>query len=174
MYNEPQVMNARMGLDEALRDYSRQICYITLNDGTNIEIIPNNQQNKRRSRQEIDQINNQIRKQKGNYNEFFEENYLENSEDLNYLQKSPNNQIILKEKGLKENIGKSLRKTVLKSIDGSEKVAKVQKQEKLRFFKNNVNPCLNEIIRHTEDNEFLQCANCKKFFCLDENEEKNK
>ena len=54
------------------------------------------------------------------------------------------------------------------------KLQKKKTQEKLRFFKNKANPCLNEIIRFTEDNEFLQCANCKRFFCQDENEEQNK
>ena len=163
-----------MGLEEALRDYSGQICYLTLNDGTNIEIIPNNQQNSGKIIQQIGNINNQIKTPRKDYNKLVEQNYLKNTENLNNKQKSPIHQELLKEKDLNKTLGKSLKKTVLKSLDGSEKEAKIQELEKLRFFKNKANPCLNEIIRFTEDNEFLQCANCKRFFCLDENEEQNK
>ena len=38
-----QVINARMSLEEALNAYSGEVKFLTLRDGTNIEIISGNQ-----------------------------------------------------------------------------------------------------------------------------------
>jgi hypothetical protein len=78
-------------------------------------------------------------------------------------------------KGLKKSLGTTLRKTVLKSMTGKEPEANVPSEQKLRYFNpNKGNKSLNDIITFTENNEYLQCANCKKFFISDEKEDENK
>ena len=174
MNYEPQIINARMGLREVLKEYSNDIYIITLKDGTNIEIVQDNQQFRGKGSQEMNYIDNRILPDEGNYDDFVEENIMEGNENLNYQQIPSNYPGPLRGRGLKKTLGKSLRKTVLKSIDGTEQEAKVQTNEKLRFFnKNRAIPSLNNIIQHTENNDYLQCANCKRFFFSDEKEEQN-
>ena len=174
MNYEPLLISARMSLEEVLRAYSNEIDIITLKDGTNIEIVEDNQHFRGRGKSGMNYIDNQMFTKEGNNDDFVEEYIMEDTGNLDFQQIPPNYQGPLRGRGLKKTLGKSLRKTVLKSIDGTEQEANVQTQEKLRFFnKNKVNPSLNDIIQHTEDNEYLQCANCKRFFSKDENEEQN-
>jgi len=165
----PYVIDTRMPLNEALNAYSGQISYITLKDGTNIEIFQDNQNF--RQRPELG-YNNQI--QSGEY-EFVEENIIEASPNFNYQQTPMNYQASLRGKGLKKSLGKTLRKTVLKSMTGKEPESNVPSEGKLRFFNpNKGNKSLNDLITFTENNEYIQCANCKKFFISDEKEDENK
>ena len=159
----PQEINARMGLEEALKAYSDEIKVITLRDGTNIEIISNDQCF--RNRPEICYTYDEFQNEEENDNDFIEENIEDNYNQYNYQQISPNKQVVLRGKGL----GKSLRKTVLKSIDGKEKEKEFENGKLRNLAKKNVSP--NSIIQFTENNDFLQCANCHKFFCSDEKEE---
>lgn len=159
MNYQSQEVSARMGLDEALKAFSGEICYLTLKDGTNIEIIPQNQP-------EMGYIDNQLYNQDNFNDEFVEENY-EDNYNYNYEEMEYNNSGVFRGKGQNVNPKKSrLRKTILKSIDGKEK--KVEKEEKLR----NVNEKI--IFEHTENNNYLQCANCLKFFLTEENESESK
>ena len=78
-------------------------------------------------------------------------------------------------KGLKKSLGKTLRKTVLKSMTGKEPEANIPSEQKLRNVRQNKgNLDLNALITFTEDNEYLQCANCKKYFISDEKEDEKK
>ena len=165
----PYVINSRMPLNEALNAYSGQISYITLKDGTNIEVYQDNQN----FRQRPDMgYNNQIQGQ--NEYEFVEENIIETSPNEYYQQSSVNYPVPFRGKDLKKSLGKTLRKTVLKSMTGQEPEANVQSEQKLRFNPKKGNKSLNDLITFTEDNEYLQCANCKKFFISDEKEDGNK
>ena len=84
--------------------------------------------------------------------EFIEEKFEENNYGYdNYMYKEIDPNGTLRGKGLK----KSLRKTVLKSINN---------QEKLRSTNSNNIDNNKVIIKQTEDNEYLQCANCFRFF----------
>jgi hypothetical protein len=158
----PYVINSRMPLNEALNAYSDQISYITLNDGTNIEVYQDNQNFRQRPEMAY---NNQI--------EFVEEN-IETSPNVNYQQTPMNYPGPFRGKGLKKSLGKTLRKTVLKSMTGKEPEANVPSEQKLRYNPNKGNKGLNDLITFTENNEYLQCANCKKFFISDEKEDENK
>ena len=169
MNYEPQLISASMGLEEALKEYSNDINIITLKDGTNIKIVQDNQQFKGKGRQES-YNGNQMLTEGGNYDDFVQKNIIEDTGNLNYQQMPSNYQGPLRGRGMKKKLGKSLRKTILKTINGTEQESKVQ----LRFFnKNNGNPSLNKIIQLTEDNEYQQCANCKRFFLSDEKEEQD-
>ena len=165
----PFVINSRMPLNEALKEYSGQISYITLKDGTNIEVYQDNQNFKQRPDMGY---NNQIQGQ--NEYEFVEENIIETSPNAYYQQSPMNYPGPFRGKGLKKSLVKTLRKTVLKSITGQEPEANVQSEQKLRFNPKKGNKSLNDLITFTEDNEYLQCANCKKFFNSDEKEDENK
>ena len=173
-----QYISARMNLEDALKAYSDEIQILTLKDGTNIEIISNNQFLRRRpdrqERHEIGYTDNQLQKVEEKHDEFSEENIIENTNYLNYQEMSPTNKPdLLRGKGKRKVLGKSLRKTVLRSINGEE-LEKVFENGKLKNLKSNKpNIGLNEIIRFSESNDFIQCANCHKFFPPDE-EEKNK
>jgi len=91
--------------------------------------------------------------------EFIEEKFEENNYGYdNYMYKEIDPNGTLRGKGLK----KSLRKTVLKSINN---------QEKLRSTNSNNIDNNKVIIKQTEDNEYLQCANCFKFFNSKESDE---
>lgn len=129
----------KMNLEQALLTYGNDISNIILRDGTNIEIIDDN-----------DFIE-----------EKFEDNYYNNYD--NYIYKEINQEGTLRGKGLKQNYGKALRKTVLKSS--------LNPQEKLRSNNYNNKNGNNIIIKHSENNEYLQCANCFKFFNSKESEE---
>jgi hypothetical protein len=166
----PFVINSRMPLNEALNAYSDQISYITLKDGTNIEVYHDNQNFRQRPEMGY---NNQI--QSPNEYEFVEENIIETSPNANYQQSPMNYPGPFRGKGLKKSLGTTLRKTVLKSMTGKEPEANVPSEQKLRYFNpNKGNRSLNDIITFTENNEYLQCANCKKFFISDEKEDENK
>ena len=166
----PFVINSRMPLNEALNAYSDQISYITLKDGTNIEVFQDNQNFRQRPEMGY---NNQIQSQ--NDYEFVEENIIETSPNAYYQQTPMNYPGPFRGKGLKKSLGTTLRKTVLKSMTGKEPEANVPSEQKLRYFNpNKGNKSLNDIITFTENNEYLQCANCKKFFISDEKEDENK
>ena len=92
--------------------------------------------------------------------DFIEENIEDNYGYDNYMYKEIDQNGTLRGRGLK----KSLRKTVLKSNNN---------QGKLRFGNNYNNNIDNNkvIIKQTEDNEYLQCANCFKFFNSKESDE---
>ena len=124
----------RMNLEKALLTYGNDISFIILRDGTNIEIIDDN-------------------------DDFVEEKFEENYD--NYIYKEIDQNGTLRGKGLKKSLGKPLRKTVLKSSFND--------QGKLRST-NNEN---NVIMKLTENNEYLQCANCFKFFNSKETEEES-
>ena len=153
MNYQSQQIGARMRLEEALNNFSGDICYLTLKDGTNIEIIQNNQP----------QIS---RNMNFNYNdEFIEENLEENFNNFNYPQIIQNQPLALRGRDQKKKFGKlSLRKTVLKSLKGNEKEKKFPAEGKLRNLNENL------IFQQTDNNEFLQCANCHQFFLSEENE----
>ena len=166
----PFEINSRMPLNEALNAYSDQISYITLKDGTNIEVYHDNQNFRQRPEMGY---NNQIQSQ--NDYEFVEENIIETSPNAYYQQTPMNYPGPFRGKGLKKSLGTTLRKTVLKSMTGKEPEANVPSEQKLRYFNpNKGNKSLNDIITFTENNEYLQCANCKKFFISDEKEDENK
>ena len=169
-----QVINARMNLDDALKTYSDKVQFITLRDGTNIEIVSNNQNFRRRP--EGSYTDNQLMNyQQENVDEFVEENVFDNIQNFNNMQMPQNNPVQLRGRGQKKGMKKSLRKTILKSINGNENEKQFEngKLKNLRADKPNLN--LNDIIQFSENNEFLQCANCHKFFASDEKEEdKNK
>ena len=124
----------RMNLEKALLTYGNDISFIILRDGTNIEIIDDN-------------------------DDFVEEKFEENYD--NYIYKEIDQNGTLRGKGLKKSLGKPLRKTVLKSSFND--------QGKLRST-NNEN---NVIMKLSENNEYLQCANCFKFFNSKETEEES-
>ena len=166
----PFEINSRMPLNEALNAYSDQISYITLNDGTNIEVYQDNQNFRQRPEMGY---NNRI--QSPNEYEFVEENIIETSPNAYYQQTPMNYPGPFRGKGLKKSLGITLRKTVLKSMTGKEPEANVPSEQKLRYFNPNKEiRSLNDIITFTENNEYLQCANCKKFFISDEKEDENK
>ena len=90
--------------------------------------------------------------------EFVEEKFDENNYGYNnYIYKEIDQNGTLRGKGLKNM--KPLRKTILKSINNDE--------GKLR----STNHDNNAIIKISENNEYLQCANCFKFFNEKEDEE---
>ena len=174
---DTQYISARMSLEDALKEFSNEIQSITLKDGTNIEIISKNQFLKRRperkEKREMGYTDNQLQNVGEKYDEFIEEDVIENSDNFNYQQMTPNKPGLLRGKGKKKGLGKSLRKTVLKSINGGEE-EKIFENGKLKNLKSDKpNVSLNEIIHFSESNDFIQCANCHKFFPPDE-EEKNK
>ena len=164
MNDNNQMINTKMGLGEALHSYSGEIKYVTLKDGTNIEIIENNPP-------EITYMDNEFENEFENQNDFVEEKVGGNIYNVNYQQMEKRQPGPLR--GKKKVLGKSLRKTVLKSIDGTQEEKNFDGQGKLRNLKNNANQNLNEIIHFTENNDFLQCANCFKFFLSDEKESQN-
>ena len=119
---------------------------------------------------EVSYTDNQLGNEEENDNEFIEENLIDNFNQYNYQQITPTKQGLLRGKGNK-GLGKSLRKTVLRSIDGKEQEKEFE-NGKLRNVKSNKkNENIQSIISFTENNDFLQCANCHKFFCSDENEQ---
>jgi hypothetical protein len=158
-----------MPLNEALNAYSDQISYITLKDGTNIEVYQDSQNFRQRPEMGY---RNQMQSQ--NEYEFVEENIIEPSPNAYYQQSPMNYPGPLRGKGLKKSLGKTLRKTVLKSMTGQEPEANVSSGQKLRNFNLKGNKNLNDLITFTENNEYLQCANCQKFFVSDENEDESK
>ena len=163
MNYQSQQINARMGLEEAVNTFSDEICYITLRDGTNIEIIPQNQP-------EMGYNDNQLNLQEEEFNdEFVEENFDENNNyDYDYEGLMLDSPTILRGKGQNINPKKSiLRKTVLKSLDGREQEKKVETEVKLR----NINEKI--LFSHIENNDYLQCANCLKFFLTEGKENLN-
>ena len=93
-----------------------------------------------------------------NNDEFVEEKIENNYNYDNYMYKEINQDGTLRGKGLK----KPLRKTVLKSSMGNN-------HGNLRNFKNHNEK--NVIVKISENNEYLQCANCFKFFNSKETEE---
>ena len=118
MNYQSQLINARMSLEEAINTFPGEICYITLKDGTNIEIIQNKQP-------EMGYIDNQL-SSKNNYDdEFIEENMQQNDNNFHYQQQIFNQQEVLRGRGPNKKIGKSLRRTVLKSLNGKEKEKKL-------------------------------------------------
>ena len=147
----------RMRLEEALNTFANEICYLTLKDGTNIEIIQN--------KPKMDYIDDKYNLQYDNEDEFIEEFQEENTNDFKYQNMELNQpELLLRGRGQNKKLGKTLRKTVLKSIDGKEKEKEIKKG-KLRNLNNKI------IFQQTESNDFLQCAHCFKFFHSDENEE---
>ena len=173
---DTQYINAKMSLEDALKAYSDEIQILTLKDGTNIEIISNNKFLRRRpekqERREMGYIDNQLQNIGEKYDEFIEEDITENSNNFNYQEKTPTKiPGLLRGKGKKKGLGKSLRKTVLISINGGEK-EKIFENGKLKNLKSDKpNLSLNQIIHFSENNDFIQCANCHKFFPPDEEEE---
>ena len=167
IYYEPQNIHSRMRLEEALQLYLGEIKTITLKNGKNIEIISDNQQF--RSKPQI--INNYDKFQnveEGN-DEFVEETIKENYEQFDYQKMNP--KLIEPLRGKSKGLKKNLRKTILKSIDGSEQ-EKEFKNGRLRNTKAEKSiHGLNNIIQFSESNLFLQCANCHKFFNSEEKEE---
>ena len=155
---QSQQINTRMGLEEALNAFPGEISYITLRDGTNIEIIQDDQP-------EMVYIDNNLQQQYIENDEFVEENIDENAHNYFYKQTIQKQPGPLRGRGQKTT--KTLRKTVLKSLDGSEKEKTFQNNGKLRNIKNNL------ILKFTEDNDFTQCANCFRFFPPREEELKN-
>ena len=146
----------RMNLKEALNQYQNEIVYLILKDGTNIEIIP--------EVQEQAYIDNQLHNYSEDNDEFLEEKVAENPNDLALKQMIPKQPGPLRGRGQKK-FGKSLRKTVLKSLNGNEKEKNFEKNEKLRNTKDNL------ILKITENNDFIQCANCLRFFPPEEDDE---
>ena len=151
---------ARMDLKEALKHYSNDILYLTLKDGTNIEIIPD-------KIPEMGYMDNQLSRHFEENDEFIEEKLEENPNNLLIKQMMPKQPGPLRGRGQKK-FGKSLRKTVLKSMNGNEKEKKIEKNGKLRNTNDNL------ILKITENNDFIQCANCFKFFPPDEDEDNTK
>ena len=94
--------------------------------------------------------------------EFVEEKFDEDNYGYNnYIYKEINQNGTLRGKGLKKNNNvKPLRRTILKSINNND-------EGKLRSTINDNNA----IIKISENNEYLQCANCFKFFNEKEDEE---
>ena len=176
-YNfDTQYISARMSLEDALKAYSDEIQILTLKDGTNIEIVPSSQflrsRPVRHERTEIGYTDNQLQNVGEKFDEFIQEDIMENSDNFNYQQMTPNKQGVFRGKGKNKGLGKSLRKTVLKSINGGEK-EKVFENGKLKNLKSDKpNSTLNEIIHFSETNDFIQCANCHIFFPPDEEENK--
>ena len=121
MNYDAQEIDARMSLDEALKAYAGEIQILTLRDGTNIEIISDNYNFRSRPRMgEMGYTDNQLRNVEENDNEFIEENLVDNYNQYNYQQITPTKQGLLRGKGQNKGLGKSLRKTILRSIDGKE------------------------------------------------------
>ena len=113
-------------------------------------------------------LNQLENKEQFNYNdEFVEENIEDNYNNINYEQIISNQPTQLRGRGPNKKMAKSLRKTVLKSLDGKDKEKQFKNKGKLR----NLNDKL--IYQHTENNDFLQCAHCLKFFPADDNEKDN-
>ena len=169
-YNAQEI-DARMSLDEALKAYAGEIQILTLRDGTNIEIISDNYNFRSRPRMgEMGYTDNQLRNVEENDNEFIEENLVDNYNQYNYQQITPTKQGLLRGKGQNKGLGKSLRKTILRSIDGKEQEKQFENGllRNLKSDKKKENLNLNTIISFTENNGFLQCANCNKFFCDEE------
>lgn len=160
MKYQSQQIGPKMSLDEALNTFSGDISYLTLKDGTNIEIVQN-------SRHEMGYIDNQLNL--NDNDEFVEENLDENFNDYNYQQIFQNQPLALRGRDKKKKMGKkSLRKTVLKSLKGNEKEKNIPTEgKKLRNLKEKL------IFQQTDNNEFLQCANCLKFFVLEEDKTEN-
>lgn len=155
MNYQSQQVSDRMTLKEALNAYYNDICYVTLKDGTNIEIIP-----------EMGYMDNHLNLGE-NQNEFVEEKLPSYSKNFNYKQVEQYSPGPLRGRGQnKKQLGKSLRKTVLKSLTGKEKETKVQSQGKLRN--------VNALITFSESNDYIQCANCQKFFPSDEDNDNEK
>ena len=161
MNYQSQQINVRMSLEEAINSFRGEICYLTLKDGTNIEIIQNNTP-------EMGFTDNQLNSQNDFNDEFIQEDIEQNDNTFNYQQQIFNQQEVLRGRGPNKKHGKSLRRTVLKSLNGKEKEKKFSEGGKK--LKN-----LNEqiVVQQTETNDFLQCAHCFKFFPIDE-EEKEK
>ena len=125
----------RMNLEQALLQNGNDINFLVLNDGTSIEIIDDYQNE-----------NDEFVEEK-----FDEDNYGYN----NYIYKEIDQNGTLRGKGLKKNNNmKPLRKTILKSINNDE--------GKLRSTVHDNNN--NAMIKISENNEYLQCAHCFKFF----------
>ena len=164
--NYNQMKSTRMCLNEALKSFSGEISYLTLKDGTCIEIMPDDYH------REKDYTDNQLQMGGENEDEFVEEKIDGNMYNMNYNNVIPKQPGPLRGRGKGKVLGKSLRKTVLKSIDGSEQEKKLEGQ-KLRNLKDKQNQNLNDIISFSENNDFLQCANCLKFFVSDEKEDKS-
>ena len=160
MNYQSQQLNVKMGLEEAINNFQGEICYLTLKDGTNIEIVQKNQP-------EMGYINNKLNSPYEYNDEFVEEIQEQNFNNFNYEDSIPNQSGPLRGRGQKKKLGKSLRKTVLKSIDGKEKVKEIKSSGKLRNLKEKI------IYQETENNDFIQCANCFKFFPKDEKENEN-
>ena len=162
MNYQSQQINAKMSLEEAINSFQGEICYLTLKDGTIIEIVQNKEP-------EMGFTDNQLSPQNEYDNEFIEEDMQLKDNNFYYQHQIFNQQGVLRGRGQNKKLGKSLRKTVLKSLDGKEKEKKIsEKGKKLK----NVNEQI--IVQQTETNDFLQCANCFKFFPIDEEEkEKN-
>ena len=142
----------RMNLEQALFKYANDISYLILRDGTSIEIIDNEE-------------NERYEPEQNNYDdEFMEEKIVDNHNYDNYDNyqfKEINQEGTLRGKtNLKKSLGKSLRKTLIKTITK-------ENQGKLRSNKKDI------ILKQTENNEYLQCANCFKFFDPNENIEEN-
>ena len=150
MNYQPQLANIRMGLKEAFDAYSNEICYLILKDGTTVEIIP-----------EMSYIDNQLQNEK-NYSEFVEEEIEGNSSDLDYQQMIQKHPAALRVRDQYKKIRKPLKKTILKSKNEKEKEIKVRSKKRLRN--------INALIHFSENNEYLQCVNCKKYFPIKENE----
>ena len=134
----------RMDLEQALNNYGEDIDYIILRDGTTIEIIDENN------------------------DDFVEEKIEDNYNYDNYLYKEINQDGTLRGKGMKTTLSKPLRKTVLKSINYNNNQGKLRSTYDDDNNNENNN---NVILKHSEDNEYLQCANCFKFFNTKESEE---
>ena len=91
--------------------------------------------------------------------EFVEEKFEDNTYN-NYIYKEiDQNGTLLRGRGIKKTSGKPLRKTILKST--------IKEQGNLR----NNNNDKKAVIKLSESNEYLQCANCFKFFNSKESEE---
>ena len=104
-----QYINARMSLEEALKAYSDEIQILTLKDGRNIEIISNNQFLRRRpeiqERREMIYTDNQLQNVGEKYDEFIEEDMIENSSNFNCQQITPTKEPgLLRGKGKKKDL----------------------------------------------------------------------
>ena len=93
-----------------------------------------------------------------NNDEFVEEKIENNYNYDNYMYKEINQDGTLR--GKKTTLQKPLRKTVLKStmMNNQGKLKSTVDKDKI-------------ILKHSENNEYLQCANCFKFFNSNENDE---
>ena len=161
MNYQSQQINARMSLEEAINTFQGEICYLTLKDGTSIEIIQNNEP-------EMGFIDNQLSSQNEFNDEYVQEDIQQNDNTFNYQQQLLNQQGVFRGRGPNKKMGKSLRRTVLKSLSGKEKEKTFSEGgKKLKNLKEQI------IVQQTETNDFLQCAHCFKFFPADE-EEKEK